>query len=225
MEEPYVPVDLDLSGSDGSEVAADGEGQAAAVATVEQDAPVEDKPVTDWEANDNPYKGRYTGIQPEFQRMKTEREQLAQQLAQAQEELAVQQAVANGATDDEVKAVRKNWEDQKQVTEFLQAMAKEVERVEQVKQSLMPAARQQSLTIIAKQYGVKVEDLAEAESPQIAEAMAKVLQRTQKGQVLVERKARGADRVESGGGGHTDLSKLNALEKIRYGIEQAKSGR
>ncbi|MDO8671239.1 MAG: hypothetical protein Q7O66_07380 [Dehalococcoidia bacterium] len=221
----YVPVDLDQSGLDGSEVSADGEGQAVEAQGVEQSVAVEERPVVDWEANDNPYKGRYTGIQPEFKRIQVERDQLAQQVAQAQEELAVSQALANGATDDEVKAVRKNWDDQKQVAGFLQAMAQEVAKVEQAKQSLMPAARQQALTMIAKEHGVKVEDLAEAEGPEMAIAMAKVLQRAQKGQVLQQRRTNGTDRAPSGGGGHTDLSKLSALEKIRMGIDKEKSGR
>ena len=79
----YIPVDLDLSGPDGSQVAADGEGQAAATAVVEPEAPVEAQPAApDWEAENNPYKARYTGIQSEFTRVRTAQQQADQRLAQ-----------------------------------------------------------------------------------------------------------------------------------------------
>ena len=139
------------------------------------------------------------------------------------ETLAVQEAIAQGATDEEVKAVRKNWDDQKQVAQFMEAMAQEVQRVEHLRQSLKPAAKQQVLGLIAAKYGVVVEDIAHADNPQTAEAIAMVLAKRNKGQVLQERKKNGTDRVESGGGGHTDLSKLSPLEKIRLGIEQSKA--
>ena len=179
------------------------------------------KPVVDWESEENPYRQRFTGLQGNFKQVTTERQAMMQRMAQVEEELEIQRAVASGASDDEVNAIRKNWQDQGQIAEFVGNLAQENARIEHMRLALAPVAKQEVLRRIGLQYGVDPAEIAEAESPQAAEAIAKVLQKQGKTKVLHERKEKGVDRAESGGGGNLNLSKLSPLEKIRLGVAQA----
>src|SRR3972149_2653982 len=99
------------------------------------------KPVVDWESEENPYRQRFTGLQGNFKQVTTERQAMMQRMAQVEEELEIQRAVASGASDDEVNAIRKNWQDQGQIAEFVGNLAQENARIQHMRLALAPVAK------------------------------------------------------------------------------------
>ena len=217
--DPVAQEAAQLFAASEGETPADEEALAQAQGTGEEEEAAKSGP--DWEAEDNPYRAKYTGLEGNFKQLHAERQAMMQRMGQLEADLEVQKAVASGASDEEVNQIRNNWADQEHLAHFLSDLAQENARIGAARAALQPLAREMTLRDIGKEYGIDPKELEDAETPQAAISMAKMLQRQTKHKVLEGRKSAGIDRMESGRGGGVNIQKLSPIQKIRLGVEQA----
>ncbi len=184
------------------------------------------------------WRSRYNGLQGVY-RQETEaaRQRLqqaeqarvaAEQRAQRAEEAAwVQSWQLQGHSPEAIAQGRQDLRARQQLAAERSKLAADRQALRDQQAAFRQATDGPARRIVAQQisdeFHVPVDRIIGLSSPEAMREVATAIREATRGARLQTRATSRADRAESGGGGGVDLSKMSAHEKIKFGIQRAKS--
>lgn len=186
------------------------------------------------------YKAQYEGLQGVYRQERTQTQARIAEVEQARQaaEARAQRAETaaweghwrlQGYSPEQIREAKTGLAAQQQLAAAqakvkADQLALQNERA-QFRAQTEPTAKQIVAERIAREEGVKVEQIIGFSHPDLMREFARALKASNRVSNLDSRRKAGTDRAESGGGGGLDVSKMSAHERIKAGLKQLHSQR